>query len=116
MPRPKRMNGEGSVRKRPDGRYEARALLQDGRRISVYGGRPGRSAGGNAGDRRGVRRERLAHDVSYARPGRSGSTAFPTSPTDSLVHAAFGQCSALRTLPPSSHSFSVSESWSDSST
>src|ERR671938_676813 len=37
MPRPKRMNGEGTVRKRPDGRYEARVLLQDGRRISVYG-------------------------------------------------------------------------------
>src|SRR5919205_1396437 len=37
MPRPKRMNGEGSVRKRPDGRYEARVLLQDGRRISVSG-------------------------------------------------------------------------------
>src|SRR5438270_531360 len=37
MPRPKRMNGEGSVRKRPDGRYEARVLLQNGRRISVYG-------------------------------------------------------------------------------
>src|SRR5579859_1536840 len=37
MPRPKRMNGDGSVRKRPDGRYEARVLLHDGRRISVYG-------------------------------------------------------------------------------
>jgi len=31
------MNGDGSVRKRPDGRYEARVLLHDGRRISVYG-------------------------------------------------------------------------------
>src|SRR6266536_3378367 len=31
------MNGEGSVRRRPDGRYEARLLLSDGQRISVYG-------------------------------------------------------------------------------
>jgi len=31
------MNGEGSVRRRPDGRYEARLLLGDGQRISVYG-------------------------------------------------------------------------------
>src|SRR6266540_6420623 len=35
--RTKRMNGEGSVRRRPDGRYEARLLLRDGQRISVYG-------------------------------------------------------------------------------
>jgi integrase len=31
------MNGEGSLRRRPDGRYEARVLLRDGQRISVYG-------------------------------------------------------------------------------
>jgi integrase len=31
------MNGDGSVRRRPDGRYEARVLLRDGQRISVYG-------------------------------------------------------------------------------
>src|SRR5712691_5731509 len=35
--RTKRMNGDGSVRRRPDGRYEARVLLRDGQRISVYG-------------------------------------------------------------------------------
>jgi integrase len=37
MTRRKRMNGEGSIRKRPDGRFEARVLLSDGRRISIYG-------------------------------------------------------------------------------
>ena len=31
------IKGEGTVRRRPDGRYEARVWLNDGRRISLYG-------------------------------------------------------------------------------
>ena len=31
------IKGEGTVRRRPDGRYEGRVWLNDGRRISVYG-------------------------------------------------------------------------------
>jgi hypothetical protein len=53
--RPKRMNGESSVRTRPDGRYEARVLLRDGRRIMVYGK--------TAGERtREIRAIKMKHD------------------------------------------------------
>src|SRR5919201_910029 len=38
MPRRQRgIKGEGTVRKRPDGRYEGRLWLRDGTRVSVYG-------------------------------------------------------------------------------
>lgn len=33
----KRGNSEGSITKRPDGRYEARVTLPDGKRESFYG-------------------------------------------------------------------------------
>src|SRR5919199_2234155 len=38
MPRRQRgIKGEGTVRKRPDGRYEGRLWLRDGTRVSIYG-------------------------------------------------------------------------------
>src|SRR5438876_12310324 len=38
MPRRLRgMKGEGTVRRRPDGRYEGRVSLNDGCRMSIYG-------------------------------------------------------------------------------
>src|SRR5512133_2009497 len=39
-PKPKSPNGGGSVTHRPDGRYEVRVTLPDGRRLSRYADTP----------------------------------------------------------------------------